>query len=655
MTRMRLTIAMSLLLCGFAHAGTLSPEVQSRVRAATFEVVVPKPAETGVTYERPPPYELLPFTERNDKYWPIGTAFAISPNTFVSAGHVMQAALGGMGGLPQLRDAAGKTYVIERVLKYSMHEDFVVFTAAVEVREPLVTLTRTQLDEPVMAVGNALGEGVVIREGLLTSFTPEDQDGRWKWLRYSAATSPGNSGGPLLNANGQVIGVVIGKSPGENLNYALPIEHVMSGSNSARIEMRHPLRVPVLRDSIIAKYSTSTPLPLPLTGFDSWLRAESRRLFNSEQERLLKEHEAELFPRGKTEKLFASVEAAYCPMVIAQSDDRTWEVNSTGRDNFDLPDGGEVCTRVSAGVSMFRVDRGTSSDASFYGDRRAVMDLLLKGLDINRPFGAEQVKLTSLGKPLSDVEHRDRFGRRWRLAIFSMPYLDAHLVMLCLPTPDGYVGTLQFAVRGGLDTAADQVRFVSDYVYLSYSGTLPQWQAFLARPELRPASLDRVSFTRDAGGMHFRSQRIDFDVPPALFELSDKSTMQLEMSYSLEAGATTWDVGAIHVCQDVEDKAFVSLIRQPRPTEGAGKELQDRWSEMLDGKGAFVPERGHANDYKKLWRRAAIGAGYRPGGSVDHNASLLYEVVSVVKDARMPRRIDDMHDLLLENVRVKER
>src|SRR6185295_7280583 len=142
-----------------------------------------------------------------------------------------------------------------RVLKFSAHQDFVVFTARGITAQPLTATGTATVDAPVFAVGNALGEGVVIRDGLLTSMTPEDQDGRWKWLRYSAATSPGNSGGPLLNAAGQVIGVVIGKSPNDHLNYALPIEHVLSAGSEAGIDVRVPLRVPVLRDSIVSRYT----------------------------------------------------------------------------------------------------------------------------------------------------------------------------------------------------------------------------------------------------------------------------------------------------------------------------------------------------------------------------------------------------------------
>ncbi|HPY53987.1 MAG TPA: hypothetical protein PK505_08365, partial [Treponemataceae bacterium] len=57
----------------------------------------------------------------------------------------------------------------------------------------------------VFSVGNALGDGIVIRNGVYTSTTYEDQNGEWKWIRFSAAASPGNSGGPLLQVKGRCL------------------------------------------------------------------------------------------------------------------------------------------------------------------------------------------------------------------------------------------------------------------------------------------------------------------------------------------------------------------------------------------------------------------------------------------------------------------
>jgi len=53
-----------------------------------------------------------------------------------------------------------------------------------------------------MAVGNALAKALLIRDGLYTSATAEEQDGAGKWIRFSAAASPGNSGGPSSTRRG---------------------------------------------------------------------------------------------------------------------------------------------------------------------------------------------------------------------------------------------------------------------------------------------------------------------------------------------------------------------------------------------------------------------------------------------------------------------
>lgn len=59
------------------RAETLDSSVQRRLRDATFEVVLGKPETDPLTYEKELPLELLPFTERNSKYRPVGTAFVI--------------------------------------------------------------------------------------------------------------------------------------------------------------------------------------------------------------------------------------------------------------------------------------------------------------------------------------------------------------------------------------------------------------------------------------------------------------------------------------------------------------------------------------------------------------------------------------------------
>ena len=173
---------LGLKLCVVASAAPLEPDIQRQVREATFEVVVPKPAEESIRYDKSW-HELLPYQMRADKYVSVGTAFAIGDNTYATAMHVLIASFGDSRGEPMLRDAAGKLYPIAQVTKGSVDQDFAVFTLA----NPPDNVAALPLNEkPVLngtvyAVGNALGEGVVMREGT----TPRTR------RRKTAAAGPG--------------------------------------------------------------------------------------------------------------------------------------------------------------------------------------------------------------------------------------------------------------------------------------------------------------------------------------------------------------------------------------------------------------------------------------------------------------------------------
>ena len=151
----------------------VTPDLQKVIREDTFEVVMKKPEKEPVTYEKPLPLDLLPYYERTDAYRSVGTAFALGHNTYVTAAHVIAAGLSSQFGPPALRRSDGTVYDIDRILKYSIHEDFVVFSLRNDPGPVGFAVNRTPtIDEPVLAVGNALGEGIVIRDGLYTSDTP---------------------------------------------------------------------------------------------------------------------------------------------------------------------------------------------------------------------------------------------------------------------------------------------------------------------------------------------------------------------------------------------------------------------------------------------------------------------------------------------------
>lgn len=86
-----------------------------------------------------------------------------------------------------------------------------------------------QLGEPVIAIGNALGYGQSVTNGIVSALNREIDlsDGqKGVFIQTNAAINPGNSGGALLNCKGEVIGINSNKLGGdivEGMGYAIPI------------------------------------------------------------------------------------------------------------------------------------------------------------------------------------------------------------------------------------------------------------------------------------------------------------------------------------------------------------------------------------------------------------------------------------------------
>ncbi|MBN2161668.1 MAG: trypsin-like peptidase domain-containing protein [Pontiellaceae bacterium] len=80
------------------------------------------------------------------------------------------------------------------------------------------------IGETVFAIGNPLGLERTVTEGVLSQ--THRNFGGILYLQVDAPVNPGNSGGPLFNARGQVIGIInMGVSSMEGLNFAIPARH----------------------------------------------------------------------------------------------------------------------------------------------------------------------------------------------------------------------------------------------------------------------------------------------------------------------------------------------------------------------------------------------------------------------------------------------
>lgn len=99
--------------------------------------------------------------------------------------------------------------------------------------------TNLKVGEPAIAIGNALGYGQSVTTGVISALdrsvtttnsqTGETQESGVNLIQTDAAINEGNSGGALVNVNGEVIGINSAKLIGESvegIGYAIPISDV---------------------------------------------------------------------------------------------------------------------------------------------------------------------------------------------------------------------------------------------------------------------------------------------------------------------------------------------------------------------------------------------------------------------------------------------
>jgi len=596
---------------GTAVAAELDASVQQQIRAATFEVVQFKPPDGDVTYERPLPMELMPYQQRTDLYRSVGTAFAIGPNRYVTAGHVIALGSGSQFGPPLLRDGTGKVYPIDQVLEYSDHEDFVVFS----LREPpkhaqyLKSGSKPVLNDAVFAVGNALGEGVVMRDGVYTSDSPEEQDGKWNWLRFTAAASPGNSGGPLVDRHGRLVGVVLRKSPSENLNYALPIAQVLGAKEGeGRVTSRTSIRLPIMDAAETLQLDEHFKLPLGLPDFyQTWMNIVDTASQRGRAQ-LLAHNEARVFPHGAgSERLLHTIERSPFPQHMHEAQNGNWVISGAKPQSVQLEHNGFV----EFTGDMVRVHPPDDVDlGALYGDSKLEMDLILKAYSLRRAIGSDAVRVTSLGKAKTESTYTDVYGRVWQIRAWAIPYEDATLTVASLPTPEGLAGTFFRIPTGFWNLAMSQQKLLLDYVFLTLEGSLTRWQSYLVqRGAARPKIFDSLELTIDGDQrLRFQSQRFEFEATPPLLKISNSTVVRLNFAFFHDRDTVVWDVAGLYAAEGPNSRNWVLVGRRTAPPTDLPESFQNEWHKVTAREFPYNATASDENGETRISTNVSAGA-----------------------------------------------
>lgn len=148
----------------------------------------------------------------------LGSGFIVEPGKVVTNYHVINGGAGGyviLNGFSEKHKIFGYT-VIDKV------NDLAILSVPTlsGIPLPLMSKTISEIGEQIYAIGSPQGMIGTISQGIISGIREVDKK---HLLQITAPISPGSSGGPVLNNDGQVIGIAVGTlTSGQNLNFAIP-------------------------------------------------------------------------------------------------------------------------------------------------------------------------------------------------------------------------------------------------------------------------------------------------------------------------------------------------------------------------------------------------------------------------------------------------
>ena len=107
-----------------------------------------------------------------------------------------------------------------------------------------ISTEAVRVGQRIYVIGTPQGLPATFSDGLVSSVRTGEGVSR---IQITAPISPGSSGGPVLNAKGQLVGVAVEQfREGQNLNFAIPAAD-LSGLLKLRTPPKKPAAPPVVR------------------------------------------------------------------------------------------------------------------------------------------------------------------------------------------------------------------------------------------------------------------------------------------------------------------------------------------------------------------------------------------------------------------------
>lgn len=171
------------------------------------------------------------YTTNKDGDTVVGSGFFIMRNVVVTNHHVIEDA---QSGRIEPFDGVG-TKDITNIIAFDKGNDLALIEVDDAETAPLKVATSNEVSvgDKIYVAGSPSGLSGTFTDGLVSSVRGSEES---SVLQISAPISKGSSGGPVLNVNGEVIGISFALiRKGQNLNFAIPSNYLLGLVGRARI------------------------------------------------------------------------------------------------------------------------------------------------------------------------------------------------------------------------------------------------------------------------------------------------------------------------------------------------------------------------------------------------------------------------------------
>tara|TARA_R110002072_G_scaffold64203_2_gene159285 strand:- start:131737 stop:133704 length:1968 start_codon:yes stop_codon:yes gene_type:complete len=570
----------------------LDKKTLKSVYSGIVEIVVPKRESDFITYERKLPFDKLSFKERNDKFHSIGTAFFIDNKKLISAAHVFALDEYSQWNDFHIRTNSGEVFKVNKVFRYSSYHDLIEFDLESYPKKikPLKQSQKVEIGDMVYAVGNAQGEGISTRGGQVASFTDEHFNGKWKFIRFSSPASPGNSGGPLVNLKGEVIGVIVLKNQSENLNYALPISELENVSTSEAYFYERNMRVQDGLLSTTEDWNFKTPLPSDISSLRAIANPEKDKKYFQLLDQFKTTFKKKSFPFNSKFRESLRFQNLYPDFSYIKKSHNliNWQHTQIPMKRIPVGPGQKLYHGKAEIFPHFIVLEKPKEESlkEFYLRPDKTMDSILTSLGAHRNMAGAQIPILSYG-PSHITEHWvDKLGRSWNTSKWFISYDNSIAITTCTPHPIGVACILSFIYSSQLNEG--YTAFLKENInelLLSYHGNVSQWKEFLEIPYSSTSKVFKsLKFVEQKNSFVFKSSDGSFKLPKSFY--SNKSIINAQIGYdpsvSLGLRVLRWQA-----LKNKTEMTGHSVSWFFEPSDESSDIHISRWRELVEKKNFF--------------------------------------------------------------------